>query len=119
MTEDVLESGTSFIMQINMKLSSDLKGGLILNFLKSLLLTNYKIFIFAAIISSASYIYYRIYNSSIIDSISESQDKAVMFFAVSLLIFLIITLRVVSNLLALLFGQKGEGSLAEKSKTKI
>jgi TRAP-type C4-dicarboxylate transport system permease small subunit len=90
-----------------------------LNFLKSLLLRNYKMFIFAAIISIAAYIYYQIYNSSIIDSISGSQDKAVIFFTVSLLIFLIITLRVVSNLLALFFGQKGEGSLTEKSKTKI
>jgi TRAP-type C4-dicarboxylate transport system permease small subunit len=90
-----------------------------MKFLKYLVFRNYKMLIFIAVISFFAYIFYRIYNSSIINSISENQDKAFIFFAVSFFIFIIITLRVISNLIALVFGQKGEGALTEKSKTKV
>lgn len=86
--------------------------------IKKFILMNFRLPLFLIIVGALGYGYWYIYNLPIINTLSSNKDYTVIFFAATLIIFSVMTLRILLDIIDLTFGQKGQNSLTKKANRK-
>ena len=86
--------------------------------LRKFMLCNFRLPLFVILITAAVFGYKKLYNAPFINHVNADENLSILFFVISMILFIIITLRAISDISGLIFGQKGEGALTEKSRNK-
>lgn len=82
------------------------------------IMTNFRLPVLLVFIAAVSYGYFRLYNLEMFNTISSDNNKAMLFFLISGLMFFLISLKMIFDILDIFIFQKGKDTLTKAAKRK-